>query len=63
MGMSTITPLPLTSQTTHPLLPLVFFPAEPIRPLQINTQGVQVVVDLEPLKEEEEEASKEIGQG
>ncbi|KIR80806.1 hypothetical protein I305_01915 [Cryptococcus gattii E566] len=61
MGMSTTTPLRLASQTTTPLLPLVF--SEPIRPPQINTQDVQVAVDLEPLKEEEEEASKEIRQG
>lgn len=61
MGMSTTTPLRLASQTTTPLIPLVF--SEPIRPPQINTQDVQVVVDLEPLKEEEEEASKEIKQG
>ncbi|KIR68558.1 hypothetical protein I314_00979 [Cryptococcus bacillisporus CA1873] len=42
MGMSTATPLHLTSQTTHPLLPLVFFPSEPIRPPQINTPISQV---------------------
>lgn len=41
MGMSTATPVHLTSQTTHPLLPLVFFPSEPIRPPQINTPHSQ----------------------